>query len=491
MFHDRRSSSRSYDSARSDETTPSTPLSPKVVTGLLLLQDLVALLAMAGLAYAIKLADDPFASGPLYAIITALGTILALNAFHFAGMYSPTIIGRPLATMRRLTLAWGGVALALVALGFLTKTSEDFSRIWAMMWFMSSLVLLLGIRAVFFWRVSNWISDGRLRRDVAIVGSGPLAERLAAQLAADRSAGLRVVGIYADTLHVGSRDDVSGNRDGDLEALIAHNRKNPIDTVLVAIPGEEEARLQHVFRRLQEIPVNVQLCPGAAALRLLHHEVSHFGGVPTIDVAERPLADWRKTVKDIEDRIIGAAILLMIAPLMLMIALAIKLTSRGPVLFRQPRHGYNNEIIQVLKFRTMYVDCEDTYGDKLTTRNDPRVTTVGRFLRSTSLDELPQFINVLRGEMSIVGPRPHALSSKAGGYPYQEAVSEYAARHRMKPGITGWAQINGWRGPTESVRQLKMRVDHDLYYIENWSLWLDLKIIFLTIFKGFHSENAF
>ncbi|MEX2643363.1 MAG: undecaprenyl-phosphate glucose phosphotransferase [Acetobacterales bacterium] len=491
MYHVRPSYLRPEGAVPADSESREPQVSAKVATGLLLLQDLVALPAMAALAFALKLSNDPFASPSLYATVAALGTLLALNVFHFAGIYSTGTIHKPLATMRRMALCWLGVAVALVALGFLTKMSQEFSRTWSLMWFGLGLASLLAIRAVFYWRAANWIAQGRLSTNVAVVGTGPLAERLAIQLYSQRNAGIRVVGIFADnSLHEGPQG-LSGNRDGALEELIAWARRDRLDTVIVAIPTEEETRLQHVFRRLREIPVNVRLCPGAIALQLVNHDVSHYGGVPTINIAEQPLADWRKAMKDIEDRILGAAILTLISPLMIGIAVAIKATSRGPVLFRQPRHGYNNEIIEVLKFRTMYVDQEDRDGNVSTQRHDPRITPVGRLLRSTSLDELPQFINVLRGEMSIVGPRPHALSSKAGGYAFHEAVSQYDARHRMKPGITGWAQVNGWRGPTDTVRQLRERVEHDLYYVDNWSLWLDIKIIVMTIFKGFRSKNAF
>ncbi|NIR60052.1 MAG: exopolysaccharide biosynthesis polyprenyl glycosylphosphotransferase [Gammaproteobacteria bacterium] len=243
--------------------------------------------------------------------------------------------------------------------------------------------------------------------------------------------------------------------------------------------------------RLREVPVDVRLCPGPLAMQMIDKGVTHFAGVPTLDVIEKPLADWRASVKAVEDRVIGGAITLAISPLLLLIAAAIKLDSPGPVFFRQPRKGYNNQIIHVLKFRTMYVDRTDRDGNQLTTRNDARVTRLGGFLRRHSLDELPQFLNVLRGDMSIVGPRPHALSAKAGGWLYDEAVPHYDARHRVKPGITGWAQINGWRGPTETVRQIRKRVEYDEEYIERCSLWLDLKIILLTVFKGFRSENAF
>ena len=194
-----------------------------------------------------------------------------------------------------------------------------------------------------------------------------------------------------------------------------------------------------------------------------------------LQVFSRPLADWRLVMKDIEDRGLALLLLILFGPLLLLISVLIKLDSRGPVFFRQARYGFNHQLINVLKFRTMYTHLEDRAAAQLATRNDPRVTRIGRFLRRSSLDELPQLINVLRGDMSIVGPRPHALSARAADRLYEEVVEEYAARHRVKPGITGWAQVNGWRGETDTYDKIKKRVEYDLYYIENWSLVLDIK----------------
>src|SRR5690606_23311734 len=195
--------------------------------------------------------------------------------------------------------------------------------------------------------------------------------------------------------------------------------------------------------------------------------------------------------KGLEDRLLGSLILLLVAPLMALVALAIKLDSPGPVLFRQKRYGFNNELIEVLKFRTMRTDLCDEDGVVSTRANDPRLTRVGGFLRRTSLDELPQFINVLRGDMSIVGPRPHATQTRAGDKLLEEVVAEYSVRHKVKPGITGWAQINGWRGTIDTVEKLRNRVEFDIYYLENWSLMFDLKIIALTLFKGFIGKEAY
>jgi len=210
-----------------------------------------------------------------------------------------------------------------------------------------------------------------------------------------------------------------------------------------------------------------------------------------LNVMDRPLRDWRAIAKEVEDRVLAALILIMISPILAAIAIAIRLETPGPVLFKQKRYGLNNQLIEVLKFRSMYANRSDANAEQLTRRNDPRVTRVGAFIRKTSLDELPQFFNVLRGEMSIVGPRPHATAAKAGTVLYQDAVRYYDARHRMKPGITGWAQVNGWRGETETIEQIERRVEHDLYYIENWSVALDLWIIVRTIFGGFMGRHAY
>jgi Undecaprenyl-phosphate glucose phosphotransferase len=278
---------------------------------------------------------------------------------------------------------------------------------------------------------------------------------------------------------------------GSVDDLVRDVRLYGIDTVIVALPPAAEHQLVETLNKLTVVPVDVRLCPGEFALRLGAVQTSHIGGHTFLNVIDRPLRDWRWIAKSIEDRILSALILAMISPVMLAIALLIRLDSRGPVLFRQKRYGFNNELIEVLKFRTMYQERSDANGEQLTQRNDPRITRIGAFLRRTSLDELPQFLNVVRGEMSIVGPRPHAVSAKAGPLLYQEAVKHYDSRHRVKPGITGWAQVNGWRGETNTLEQIRKRVEHDLYYIEHWSIALDLRIIARTAVGGFTGRNAF
>jgi Undecaprenyl-phosphate glucose phosphotransferase len=265
-----------------------------------------------------------------------------------------------------------------------------------------------------------------------------------------------------------------------------------VELVIFALPIAAEKRILEMLRKMWVLPVDIRLAAHANRLRLRPRSYSYVGQAPMLDVFDRPLADWDVVTKAAFDRIIGGLALVALSPLMLAAAIAIKLDSRGPVLFKQIRFGFNNELIQVYKFRSMSDELADPAADKLVTRDDPRVTRVGRFLRRTSIDELPQLFNVVfRGDLSLVGPRPHAIHAKAADRQYDEVVEGYFARHRMKPGITGWAQINGWRGETDTREKIQKRVDHDLYYIENWSIFLDIYILFKTPFALLTGRNAY
>jgi putative colanic acid biosynthesis UDP-glucose lipid carrier transferase len=242
--------------------------------------------------------------------------------------------------------------------------------------------------------------------------------------------------------------------------------------------------------RLQELPVNVYLGSDMAGFIYPRLSFSSIGGVPMLGMAHkpRPLSGWSRVLKILEDRAIAAIVLVLISPLLLLIALAIKLDSRGPVLFRQPRYGFNNRIFYVFKFRTMYHNRPPEQEVQQAKRDDPRVTRVGKWLRRTSLDELPQLLNVLQGTMSLVGPRPHPVALNEQ---YAELIGGYFSRHRVKPGITGWAQVCGLRGETEGAEKMRARVEHDIHYIENWSLWFDLLILARTLVAGFVHKNAY
>jgi putative colanic acid biosynthesis UDP-glucose lipid carrier transferase len=239
---------------------------------------------------------------------------------------------------------------------------------------------------------------------------------------------------------------------------------------------------------LRHHTISIRFVLDIFGLDLLSHSISDLAGFPMLNLNASPMVGVNRMVKALEDRIIAFFILIFISPILLGIAISVKLTSKGPVLFKQLRHGWDGRIIKVYKFRTMYVH-QETHG-KVTqaTQNDKRITRLGKFLRRTSLDELPQFFNVLQGRMSIVGPRPHAIEHNEF---YKDSIKAYMQRHKVKPGITGWAQVNGWRGETDHLGKMEKRVEYDLFYIENWSLGLDLKIIFLTIFQGFFHKNAY
>ena len=427
----------------------------------------------------------------LEGLIVLLGVVLGLNFLHIAGAHRFEQFAHLDSALVRVLLGWLGTlgVLFLAALFIEPVTAADGS--WIAAWFAGSVVLLGTGRVVMQRQMQRWARDGRLGERIAIVGAGPVAQRLLRSLNGASNGGMRIVGVYDDDAATLPHRCMGHDILGKVDDLLEDVRRHGIDTVIVALPLSADHQLVETLNKLSLAPVDVRLCPDSFGLRLGAVAVSHIGGHTFLNAIDRPLRDWRWVAKNVEDRLVGAAILALISPLLLAIAIAIKLDSPGPVLFRQKRFGFNNQLIEVWKFRTMYHTQADANAEQLTRRNDPRITRLGAFLRRTSLDELPQFLNVLRGDMSIVGPRPHATAAKAGTLLYQEAVKYYDARHRVKPGITGWAQVNGWRGETDTVEQIRKRVEHDLYYIEHWSIGFDLKIILRTAFSGFTGRNAF
>jgi Undecaprenyl-phosphate glucose phosphotransferase len=260
------------------------------------------------------------------------------------------------------------------------------------------------------------------------------------------------------------------------------------DLLIIALPEAASRRISVIVRRMSGVAVDIRLAPDTARFYQPDARVSSIGGLPFLHLLDKPLSGMAAAAKRAEDLAIGLPLLCLLAPLLLVIAVAIRLDSPGPVLFVQPRLGFNNRVIRVRKFRTMHGVQSDALGCRQAVRGDPRVTRLGRWLRRTSLDELPQLINVVGGSMSLVGPRPHALGTEAAGRPFEAAAADYASRHRVKPGITGWAQVNGWRGETDTVEKLRRRVEHDLHYIAHWSLWFDLRILALTVAALWHGE---
>lgn len=427
----------------------------------------------------------------MLALAVPLGTLLAINFLHLLGAYGFDRFARLEDGVSRVLAAW---LLALGTLGVVAYFATPIGLAggsWLTLWFTGGLSLLLPIRLVLFHLMRKWRREGRLGELVAIVGAGPIAQRLLRRLNASGGPAMRIVGVYDDDAASLPRRCMGHPIRGTVEDLVREARQLGIGTVIVAMPLAVDRALTDTMNKLALLPVDVRLCPDAFGLGLGQVEVSHLGGLTFLNVIDRPLRDWQWIAKEIEDRVLAAVILILISPLMLAVAALIKLDSPGPVFFRQKRYGFNNRLIEIWKFRTMHHAARDDDAEQLTRRNDPRITRIGSFLRRTSIDELPQFINVLRGDMSIVGPRPHAPRAKAGTLLYTDAIRYYDARHRVKPGITGWAQVNGWRGETDTVEQIRKRVEHDLHYIDNWSIRLDLKIIARTALGGFTGHHAF
>ena len=377
---------------------------------------------------------------------------------------------------------------------FFARLGDLYSRVWLAGFFGVGLLALYALAPVLYGMVRRWTREGRLDRRAVVVGGGEPGEELVERARPRRKIPTSAsLGVFDDR-----GDDRAPNvcgglpKLGTVDDLVEFARRTRVDLVIFSLPISAESRILQMLKKLWVLPVDIRLSAHTNKLRFRPRSYSYIGTVPVLDVFDRPIADWDVVMKSLFDKVVGSLALLALSPVMLLVALAIKLDSRGPVLFKQKRYGFNNELIEVYKFRSMYVEQTDATAAKLVTKGDPRVTRVGRFIRKTSLDELPQLFNVVfKGNLSLVGPRPHAVHAKAVDRLYDEAVDGYFARHRVKPGITGWAQINGWRGETDSQEKIQARVEHDLYYIENWSVLFDLYILAMTPFALLKTENAY
>jgi Undecaprenyl-phosphate glucose phosphotransferase len=423
----------------------------------------------------------------------AVITAITLFTFQAANLYEVGAFRRPAASFARLVSAWSLVFLIAVGISFFAKLDVTISRVWLASYYGCGLIALLGLRAGLYALVRRWTREGRLTRRTVIVGGGASAEGLVAALQAQKDSDARIVGIFDDRSDERSPQTCGGRfKLGTVDDLVDFARRTRIDLVIFSLPISAEGRILQMLKKLWVLPIDIRLSAHNNKLRFRPRSYSYIGSVPVLDVFDRPIADWDVVMKWLFDKIVGGLALLAAAPLMALIALAIKLDSRGPVLFKQKRYGFNNDLIEVYKFRSMYADAADATAAKLVTKDDPRVTRVGRVIRKLSLDELPQLLNVVfKGNLSLVGPRPHAVNAKAEARRYDEAVDGYFARHRVKPGVTGWAQINGWRGETDTQEKIQKRVEYDLYYIENWSVLFDLYIVAMTPFALLKTEHAY
>ena len=384
---------------------------------------------------------------------------------------------------------WLLTVVALVFLAFLGKSTADYSRLATLVWFGLTPIFLAVLRIGLRFVLQATRAAGRNTRTLAIAGKTPVGIQVLEKIQKAPWLGMQFVGFFDDRLAKRECKNEVADVDGvgRFVELIARARAGEIDYVYITLPMKAETRIVGLVEALADTTASVYMVPDFFIFDLLHGKLSSLDGIPVLSLHESPFYGVDGWLKRLEDIVVASLILLLIAIPMLVIAATVKLTSPGPVLFKQRRYGLNGKVVEVWKFRSMTV-TEDGARVVQAQKNDARITPFGAFMRRTSLDELPQFFNVLQGGMSVVGPRPHAV---AHNEQYRSLIRGYMLRHKVKPGITGWAQVSGWRGETETLDKMAMRVKFDLEYVQNWSLWLDVKIIFLTLFKGFVNKNAY
>jgi Undecaprenyl-phosphate glucose phosphotransferase len=439
-------------------------------------------------ALTLLLAPDglPAAIG-FFALLTSFSSLLALRGL---GLYVPKAWAHGLRTAIKsaaVCIIVGGAAFVVSKILPL-NLGLDWLCVWCALCNLHFLATRLPAQ---IW-AGPAEKRGVFRTRIAIVGGGQAAEDALKLLEQSPLQDIEVVGLFDDRFDNRSPESVQKYKKlGTITELAPFAREHSINLIIVAIPLSAETRMLQILKRLWELPVDIRISGAAGKLKLSRQAYTYLGDLPLLSAFERPLSGWDTVMKSLVDRGIALAALIGLSPVMLAVALAVKWESKGPAIFRQKRFGFNNQLVEVYKFRSMYTDKADAGAAKLVTRDDPRVTRVGRIIRKTSLDELPQLFNVLMGTLSLVGPRPHATQAKAAGTLYDEVVDGYFARHKVKPGITGWAQINGWRGETDTREKIEQRVKHDLDYIDRWSIGFDLYILAKTPLALLKSENAY
>ncbi len=385
---------------------------------------------------------------------------------------------------RALFVAWSVLFAILAVLAVLTKTAEQYSRLWFGYWYVLGGASLFLIRFIIRAFLGYIRAHGLNHRSIVIVGASDLGQRVATNIKLSPWYGYDILGFFSNidtpSLNTYLQDiPILGTTD-DLSEYVAENN---VDQVWIAMGMERAETIKKVLSDIEVTAVDVRYVPDIFSFSLLNHSVTEVAGMPVLNLSVSPMEGSSRIIKAIEDRVFAALILILISPILAFLAIGVKLTSTGPVFYRQERVSWNGSRFKMLKFRSMPVDIEKD-GVRWGGAKDKALHPFGQFIRKTSLDELPQFLNVLLGDMSIVGPRPERTVFVDQ---FKHEIPGYMQKHKVKAGITGWAQINGWRGDTD----LKKRIEHDLYYIENWSVWFDLKIIFLTIFKGLINKNAY
>lgn len=464
-------------------------LTRKVLADMALLYDIAAIIFSAWISYYLYLINylDTTVDINGYLFIVLVVTAIFYMVARQRGFYDHLMDFRFASQMSTLFYVCALTLASAFGVVFFLKIHTEFSRVWVLLWMGTLLVTLAFGRILLAGYADMLARNGILRRSVVLIGAGNQFSVARARLAEETNHFSLV-----NTMELDMVEDTSSPFDGarlteELSPFIKEAQEKHIDGVVIALPSSMGLELEKIMQQVQMLPVDVQVFPDFGGVKVNARHIQKIGDAAVITTVSKPISEWGIVLKTIEDYVLGTICLLLALPVMAVVAVAIKLDSEGPVFFRQRRHGYNHRVIEVLKFRTMRV-LEDGDNVKQATKNDSRITRVGAFLRRTSLDELPQFWNVIRGEMSVVGPRPHAIAHNTY---YGKLIEKYANRHRVKPGITGWAQVHGFRGETTEPSMMEKRVGYDLEYIENWSLWLDLKIFLMTPLFGLFRRSAY
>jgi putative colanic acid biosynthesis UDP-glucose lipid carrier transferase len=450
-------------------------------TALSRVADVVLVIGGGMLAYALRFRRVPDALPLSYVAVIVIAALLAALLFPLLGVYRSWRARGLRAPAGQVLLGWIAVFVLILLMLVLVKENDLLSRWWMGLWFLSTAAALLLLRVGMYTLLHALRARGYNLRKAVIVGCGAQAQALLHRARDPAWAGFEVAAVFDPGMDA---CEVGGVAAQPLDGLGAYVADNAIDEVWISLPLAQSALLEPVLAQLRNSTANVRYVPDMFGLFLLNHGVTEVLATPMLDLTATPMQGFNRAFKRAEDVLLSLLILLLISPLLLTIALAVKLTSRGPVLYRQSRLTWSGKEFHMLKFRSMPVDAEQNSGAVWANMNDGRATRVGSFLRRTSLDELPQFINVLKGDMSIVGPRPERPVFVEQ---FKDQIPGYMQKHMVKAGITGWAQVNGWRGNSD----LGQRIEHDLYYIEHWSLAFDLRIIALTLVRGFVNKNAY
>lgn len=422
-----------------------------------------------------------------YQLAILLGVIIAFASFNVLGIYSPARGKRILHYILWISVAWIVTMLILVLIAFLTKTSSIFSRVWFIEWMVIGCILSCLSRSFVIILLRSVRKKGFNIRRIIVIGSEDIVQHIADKLGKAAWSGYKVEYLLSmDNNPILKQANASESYTRvkmpvDLNIFIS---KHSIDEVWVGLSFREFYQLEGIMESLKFSTANIKVVPDVMGLDIINHSVHDIAGIPIFNLRASPMEGLNVYIKACEDIIISTVILVLVSPLMLILGLLVKLSSSGPIFYKQERVSWNNKKFMILKFRSMPVDAESNSGATWAKPGEQRATKFGAFLRKTSLDELPQFLNVLKGDMSIVGPRPERPVFVDE---FKKTVPQYMQKHMVKAGITGWAQINGWRGSSD----LNKRIEYDIYYIEHWSLWFDVKIIFLTLFKGWINKNAY